>query len=350
MKTILITGGCGFIGSHTCLIFLRKGYEVYVVDSFKNSSPESLKKTILILKNEGINCEENLHLFNFDIRNENKIDALFLTAIENNRPIEAVIHFAGLKSVSESKLDPLFYWENNVVGTISLLNVMKKYNCKKIVFSSSATVYKFKSDNLLKESDSCDPINPYGNTKLTIENILSDLYKSAPSQWKIICLRYFNPVGAHESGLIGENPLQNFNNIYPQITKVALGKQDKIKIFGSDWPTVDGTGVRDYIHVMDLAEGHLNALHYLTGQNPQIIRINIGTGKGHSVLQLIKTFERANNVKIPFSFEDRREGDNAIVVADNSLAKKLLNWEPKRNLTDICKDGWNWQKKNPNGF
>ena len=350
MKTILITGGSGFIGSHTCLVFLREGYKVYVIDSFKNSSPESLKKTILILKKEGIYCEKNIHLFNYDVRNEKKIEEIFLKAVKNNSPIEAVIHFAGLKSVSESKLDPLSYWENNVVGTISLLNIMKKFNCNTFVFSSSASVYKSNSDINLKETDICEPINPYGKTKLTIENILSDVYKSAPSQWKIISLRYFNPVGAHQSGLIGENPLDNLNNIFPQITKVALGKQDKIKIFGSDWPTFDGTGIRDYIHVMDLAEGHLNAFHYITKQNPQIIRINIGTGSGHSVLQLIKTFERTNNVKIPFSFEDRRQGDNAIVVADNSLAKKLLKWQPTRNLIDMCRDGWNWQKKNPNGF
>ena len=350
MRSILITGGSGFIGSHTCLVFLRQGYEVYVVDSFKNSSPESLKKTLLVLEKEGIKCKPHLHLFNFDIRDEKKIEEIFHAALKKNSPIEAVIHFAGLKSVSESKVNPLFYWENNVVGSIKLLNVMKKYNCKNIVFSSSATVYRCKSNKLLGESDICAPINPYGNTKLTIENILNDLYNSAPAEWKIICLRYFNPVGAHESGLIGEDPLSDFNNIYPQITKVALGKQDKIRIFGSDWPTLDGTGVRDYIHVMDLAEAHLNSLLYILRQNPQIIKINIGTGKGYSVLQLIKTFEKINNVKIPFSYEDKREGDNAVVVADNLLAKKLLNWEPRRNLEDICRDGWNWQKKNPNGF
>ena len=227
---------------------------------------------------------------------------------------------------------------------------MEKYNCKTFIFSSSATIYKSNSNKLLNEDDYYEPVNPYGYTKLTIERILQNIFKSNPLEWKIACLRYFNPVGAHESGLIGEDPSGKANNLYPQITKVAIGKIDKIKIFGSDWPTHDGTGIRDYIHVMDLAEGHLSALSYLLRKKSQILTLNLGTAKGTSVLELIESFKKVNKVEIPYSFEERRPGDNAFVVADNSLAKKILKFEPKRNIEDICRDGWNWQLKNPNGF
>ena len=254
------------------------------------------------------------------------------------------------KVISESIIEPLSYWENNVIGTINLLKIMKKFNCKNIVFSSSATVYKAKLDQLLNENDICDPVNPYGFTKLSIERILRDIYSSEPLQWRIASLRYFNPVGAHESGLIGEDPKGMLNNIYPQITGAAIGKLNEIRIFGSDWPTVDGTGVRDYIHVMDLAEGHLSALNFLMNEKPQIITFNLGTGKGTSVLELIKIFEKVNKVKIPYSFVDRRKGDFAFVVADNSFAKQVLNYKPSRNIEDICRNGWNWQQKNPNGY
>ena len=215
---------------------------------------------------------------------------------------------------------------------------MEKYNCKCIVFSSSATVYRAQNGRLLKEDDFCDPINPYGQTKLAIEKLLNDIHNSYPSEWRIACLRYFNPVGAHESGLIGEDPLGKPNNIYPQITKVAIGELSEIKVYGSDWPTNDGTGIRDYIHVMDLAEGHLITLNFLLKRKAQSLIVNLGTGKGTSVLELIKTFEKVNGLKIPFRFVDRRPGDNPYVVADNSLAKSVLNWEPKRNIADICKN------------
>ncbi len=350
MKSILVTGGAGFIGSHTCLLLIERGYDIFVLDSYINSSRESLDKVLLILRDKGINTENKLHLFEGDIKNPHDIERVFINSSKLNKVIESVIHFAGLKSVSESVLNPLNYWQNNVTGTINLLKIMDKYNCRNIVFSSSATVYKAKSEKLLNENDFCKPVNPYGDTKLTIEIILKNLYDSDPSQWRIASLRYFNPVGAHESSYIGEDPNGRPNNIYPQITKVAIGKQDQIQIFGSDWPTRDGTGVRDYIHVMDLAEGHLSALNYLTNEKPQNLIINLGTGKGTSVLELIKIFQKVNNVKIPFSFVDRRSGDNAFVVADNSLAKQILNWEPKRNIEDICKNGWDWQIKNPNGY
>ena len=345
-----MTGGSGFIGSHTCLGLLENGFQIYIIDSFINSSKESLNKILEILKNQGIDAEGNIKLFNIDLKNERKVEAVFQEAYSNNKKIEAVIHFAGLKSVSESISEPLKYWQNNVNGTINLLKIMEKFNCKTLVFSSSATVYKAKSDKLLKEDDICFPVNPYGYTKLTIERILCDLYNSDPFNWRIVSLRYFNPVGAHYSGLIGEDPLGKPNNIYPQITRVGIGKLEEIKIFGSDWPTKDGTGVRDYIHVMDLADGHLSALNHLMNEKPQNLTINLGTGKGISVLELIKMFQKVNEVNIPYSFVNRRPGDNPYVVADISLAKLILNWEPKYSFEDICRSGWNWQLKNPNGY
>ena len=349
MKTILVTGGAGFIGSHTCLVLLQNGFEVFVIDSFINSSSESLERVLRILKKDNDGLKNKLHIYVGDLKSQEKIETIFKLAADQNKPIEAVIHFAGLKSVSESIDMPLLYWENNVLGTINLLNIMEKYNCKTIVFSSSASVYKAKSD-LLNEEDYCKPVNPYGFTKLTIERILKNIHNKKPTDWRISSLRYFNPVGAHESGLMGEDPSGKPNNLFPQITKVAIGELDEIKIYGSDWPTIDGTGVRDYIHVMDLAEGHLFALNYLIKENPQIITVNLGTGKGTSVLQLINNFQNVNDIKIPFKIVGRRQGDNAFVVADNSLAKTLLNWKPKRNLQDMCRHGWNWQKKNPSGF
>ena len=350
MKSILVTGGSGFIGSHTCLLLLEKGFDIFVIDSFVNSSPKSIEKVCLILNQKDLFFKEKIHVFKGDIKNQSDIESVFQISYKLDKRIDAVIHFAGLKSVSDSIRNPISYWENNVLGTINLLKIMEKYNCRNIVFSSSATVYKSNSNKLLNENDICEPVNPYGRTKLTIEGILRDLYESNSSQWKIACLRYFNPVGAHESGLIGENPFGKPNNIYPLITKVALGAIDEIKIFGSDWPTNDGTGVRDYIHVMDLAEGHFSALNFLSKEKPQILTINLGTGQGTSVLELIKTFQTTNNVKIPYSFVERRAGDNASVVADNCLAKSILNWKPTRNIKEICINGWNWQLQNPNGF
>ena len=350
MKSILVTGGTGFIGSHTCLLLLKNGYEIFVIDSLINSSSQSLEKVLLILKETDINAYKKIHLVIGDIRNNNDIEKVFQLSQNLNKKIDAVIHFAGLKSVSDSILKPISYWENNVIGTINILKIMEKYNCKTFIFSSSATIYKSNSNKLLNEDDYYEPVNPYGYTKLTIERILQNIFKSNPLEWKIACLRYFNPVGAHESGLIGEDPSGKANNLYPQITKVAIGKIDKIKIFGSDWPTHDGTGIRDYIHVMDLAEGHLSALSYLLRKKSQILTLNLGTAKGTSVLELIESFKKVNKVEIPYSFEERRPGDNAFVVADNSLAKKILKFEPKRNIEDICRDGWNWQLKNPNGF
>ena len=350
MKSILITGGAGFIGSHACLLLLEKGYVVFIIDSFINSSDESIKRISTILKKQGINTEGRIYLIKGDLKKKNDIEKVFEMSFKLKKNIESVIHFAGLKSVSESVMKPINYWENNVNGTINLLKVMEKYNCRNIVFSSSATVYKANSKKLLHEDDICEPVNPYGKNKLTIEGILKDIYRSEPTQWRIASLRYFNPIGAHESGLIGENPLGIPNNLYPLITQVAIGNIKKIKIYGSDWQTNDGTGVRDYIHVIDLAEGHLLTLDYLLKGIPQYLTLNLGTGIGTSVLKLINTFEKVNKVEVPFSFDERRPGDNEFVVADNSLAKSILNWMPKRNINDMCRDGWNWQLKNPNGY
>ncbi len=350
MHSILVTGGSGFIGSHTCYSLLKEGHEIFVIDSFINSSRKSLERVISLLKEEEIDVDRKLHFVKGDIRNPCDLEKIFQKALDIGISIKAVIHFAGLKSVYDSIMNPISYWENNVVGTINLLKIMSKYDCNNFVFSSSATVYKAKSEKLLCENDICEPVNPYGFSKLTIERILNDLHISNPSKWRIASLRYFNPVGAHISGIIGEDPLGKANNIYPQITKVAIGKLNEIKIYGSDWPTHDGTGVRDYIHVMDLAEGHLAALNYLLKEKPQNIILNLGTGKGTSVLELIQTFQDINKVKVPYSFVDRRPGDNSFVVADNALAKSILNWEPKRSIEDICRNGWNWQLKNPNGY
>ncbi len=350
MKSIFVTGGAGFIGSHTCLLLLEKGYVIFILDSFVNSSKKSLDRISVILEDKGIDTKGRIFLINGDIRNSSDIEKVFQMSIKFKNKIQSVMHFAGLKSVFDSVIHPIEYWDNNVNGTIQLLKIMEKYGCTNIVFSSSATVYKAKTNNSILESDICEPVNPYGNTKLIIEKILKDAYSSYPDKWRIASLRYFNPVGAHESGLIGEDPLDKPNNIYPRITRVAIGKMDSIKIFGSNWPTKDGTCIRDYIHVMDVAEGHLLALNYLFREEPQFLTLNLGTGIGTSVLELIRVFEKVNNVKIPFTFDQRRLGDNAIVVADNSLSKSILNWIPKRNIDDICKDGWNWQLKNPNGF
>tara|TARA_A100001388_G_scaffold275608_1_gene261467 strand:+ start:2063 stop:3121 length:1059 start_codon:yes stop_codon:yes gene_type:complete len=350
MKSIFVTGGAGFIGSHTCLLLLEKGHIVFILDSFINSCEKSINQISIILKDKGIDTKGKIYLCKGDINNLEDIEKVFQMSIELNKEIESVIHFAGLKSVFESVKNPLIYWDINVGGTINLLKTMKKFNCRNIVFSSSATVYKSKAKSELNENDVCLPVNPYGDTKLTIEKILKDVYKSSPNEWRIACLRYFNPVGAHESGLIGEDPLGRPDNLYPRITKVAFGKIDLIKIYGSDWPTKDGTCIRDYIHVMDVAEGHLLALNYLMKENPKFLTLNLGTGKGTSVLELIRNFEKINNVRIPFIFDKRRLGDNAFVVADNSYAKSILNWIPQRTMDDICRDGWNWQLKNPNGF
>ncbi len=337
---LLVTGGAGFIGSHTCIALLESNHEVVIIDSHINSSIETINSIKKILNKWSNHQDINLNGIVGDIRDEELLNKLFFKAETEGKPFDAVLHFAGLKSVNESVISPLEYWDSNIKGSISLLKSMNKYNCKTIIFSSSASIYGTNNEVLFKETSQIKPINPYGRTKHTIEIILNDLFASAPDEWKIANLRYFNPIGAHQSGIIGESPLGIPNNIFPLITKVAEGKSNYFSIYGNDWPTKDGTGVRDYIHVMDLAEGHLAALNFLKENETQIININLGTGLGTSVLELINQFQDANNIRIPYEFTNRRLGDAASVIADNSLAINLLNWLPKRSLKQMCIDGW----------
>ncbi len=350
MKSILVTGGAGFIGSHTCLSLLMKGYNLYIVDSFINSSKIALKQVSRILREEKINAENKLNFFEGDIRDKLFLKKVFSRSIIEKKPIEGVLHFAGLKSVSESVKNPIMYWNSNLVATLNLVEIMLDFDCSTIVFSSSATIYGKLNESPIKENDKIKPINPYGNSKLAIETLLNDLYESGNKKLKIANLRYFNPVGAHASGLIGEDPKGIPNNIFPIIAKVAVGEIKKLKVFGNDWPTLDGTGVRDYIHVMDLADGHIKMLEFLFLKEAQIVNLNLGTGIGTSVLELIDTYQKVNKVKIPYDFAKRRDGDVAELFADINLSKKMINWFPKRDLEDMCRDSFNWQLKNPNGY
>ena len=347
---VLVTGGAGFIGSHTCIALLEKGYEVITIDSYANSQKESLKRVVDIFKNNTRIKKTDIEITAGDIRDEILLDKLFLENEESGKPIQAVIHFAGLKSVKESVINPLLYWDVNVSGSINLLRVMSKYNCKTIVFSSSATIYGLSKNLPIKENTLIKPINPYGKTKDVIEQALTDLYNSSPDEWKIANLRYFNPIGAHESGMIGEAPNGIPSNIFPYITQVAAGILPRLTVFGNDWPTFDGTCIRDYIHVMDLAEGHIATLEYLLDGDNKIVNLNLGTGIGTSVLELIDTFERINKIKILKSYSGRRIGDSSTLIADNSLALACLNWSPKRDLGKMCLDGWKWQSLNPHGY
>ena len=350
MKRILITGGSGFIGSHTCLLLLEKGYELLVIDSFVNSSPKAIERVVKLTSSSNYNSSNNIKILKVDLRDKKSLDQIFSSSIEESKPIEAVIHFAGLKSVNESTVNPLLYWDANVNGSINLFNSMASNNCNTIVFSSSATIYGRSNKHLIDENTQPKPINPYGSTKFVIEQLLNDLFNSNPKKWRIANLRYFNPIGAHHSGLIGEDPLGVPDNLFPFITQVSSSKLKELKIFGNNWPTQDGTGVRDYIHVVDLAEGHISALNYLLNGTPKVINLNLGTGKGTSVLELVKTFERVNNINVPYIFAKRREGDLSRIVADNSLALSTLDWYPIRTLEDMCRDGWKWQSNNPMGY
>ena len=343
MNRILITGGAGFIGSHTASLLLENGYDLIIIDSLINTSNVFLKKINILFKKIDEKYEKRVKFIKCDTRDINKLNAVFQESANEGKPINSVIHFAGLKSVSESVHNPLKYWDANVTGSINLFKIMDLYDCKTIVFSSSATVYGISND-FLTEDSYIKPNNAYGQTKCTIEEILNTLYQSDKENWKILNLRYFNPIGAHESGLIGEFPYNKPSNLFPYITQVAMGKRSSLKVYGRDWPTKDGTGVRDYIHIMDLAEGHLSALRYLDSQNGIFIYLNLGTSIGTSVLELIRTFEKVNKCKIPYDFADRRAGDVATIIADNKKALDLLNWNPQRTIEDMCVDGWLWQK------
>jgi len=349
-KSVLITGGCGFIGSHICLILLENDFEVTIVDSNINSSSKVIENILKISNQSNQSSKKKIHFIKGDLRDINFIDDLFRNNIKEGKSFDFVMHLSGLKSVSESIHVPLKYWESNVSCTINLLNVMEKFKSYNLIFSSSASIYDAHKNKSLKENDKFNPISPYGRTKLTIENILEDVYFSSKEKWNIICLRYFNPIGAHPSGLIGENPISNTNNIFPLILKTADAKIKKLKIFGSDWPTPDNTCIRDYIHVMDLAEGHIKALYLINKSKYNFLKVNLGSGNGTSVLELIELFEKVNNVKIPYEFTIRREGDVANLIADITFANKILDWAPKRNLSQMCIDGWRWYLSNKNRY
>ncbi len=335
---VLITGGAGYIGTHTLIELAKDNIDFIVYDNLYNSSKEALKRVEQIIG-------KKITFIKGDIRDIDSLKKLF-----NSYKIDSVIHFAGLKAVGESVAKPLKYYDNNINGTIKLLEVMSQFNCKKIIFSSSATVYGDPKIVPISEDSQVGVglTNPYGKSKYFIEEILKDLY-SSDNEWKIVILRYFNPIGAHESGLIGEDPNDIPNNLMPYITQVAVGKLDRLSIFGDDYNTHDGTGVRDYIHVVDLANGHLKALKILDKIN-KVEEINLGTGKGYSVLDVVKAFEKASEKRVNYKIAKRREGDIAKCYANPTKAKKLLNWEAKKDLEQMCKDSWRWQSQNPNGY
>ena len=334
--SVLVTGGAGYIGSHTCVSLLEAGYDVVVLDNLSNSSPKSIDRVEKITGGK-------IKFYECDILDKDKMRKIF-----SENSVDAVIHFAGLKAVGESVAIPLKYYENNIGGTVCLLEVMNEFNVKKIVFSSSATVYGMTDKMPLTEDLPTSANSPYGQTKLMIEQMLKDLSVS-DKEWSISLLRYFNPVGAHKSGLIGENPKGIPNNLMPYITQVASGRLEQLSVFGNDYPTKDGTGVRDYIHVVDLAEGHLRALEKINKDKGVFVH-NLGTGVGCSVLDLINAFEKVNNIKINYKFAPRRPGDVTVCYADPSKAKKELGWEAKLTVEDMCRDSWNWQKNNPEGY
>lgn len=334
--SILVTGGAGYIGSHTCIELLEAGYDVVVVDNLSNSSDKSLER---IKKITG----KNLTFYKIDILDKEGLINIF--ELEN---IESVIHFAGLKAVGESVQKPLEYYHNNIAGTLVLCDVMRQFDVKSIVFSSSATVYGNPKTVPISEEFPLSATNPYGRTKLMLEEIFRDLYV-ADNEWKIVLLRYFNPIGAHESGLIGEDPKGIPNNLVPYITQVAVGKLDKLNIFGDDYDTHDGTGVRDYIHVVDLAAGHVKALERIESSTG-VFTYNLGTGIGYSVLDMVKAFSKVVGWDVPYEIKPRRPGDIATCYADPTLAKDELNWEASRSLDKMCEDSWRWQKSNPRGY
>ena len=335
---ILVTGGAGFIGSHTCVELLNAGYEIVVVDNYYNANPKSLERVKEL-------TGKDFKSYECDIRDSEGMDKIF-----KENKIDAVIHFAGLKAVGESCQKPIEYYDNNIGGTLKLCDVMRNNGCKNIVFSSSATVYGMKNVSPLKETmKTGGTTNPYGTTKYMIEIILEDIYKS-DNEWNVTLLRYFNPIGAHESGRIGENPSGIPNNLMPYITQVAIGKRPFLSVYGNDYDTPDGTCIRDYIHVVDLADGHVKAVNNILDGKKGVQIFNLGTGKGYSVLVIVKAFSKAYGQELPYKIAPRRPGDLAVCFSDPSKAKEVLGWEAKRGIDDMCRDSWNWQSKNPNGY
>ncbi len=335
---ILVTGGAGFIGSHTCVELLNAGYEIVIVDNLYNSSEKSLDRVREL-------TGKDFAFYPYDIRDKENMRKVF-----ENHKIDACIHFAGLKAVGESVRKPLEYYDNNIGGTIALCEVMREYGCKKIVFSSSATVYGSRNVSPLKEDmKTGGTTNPYGTTKYMIEIILDDFHKG-DNEWAVTLLRYFNPIGAHKSGRIGENPNGIPNNLMPYITQVAIGKLPYLNVFGDDYDTHDGTGVRDYIHVVDLALGHVKAVEKILKDEPKVNVYNLGTGNGYSVLDIVKAFEQASGQKIEYKIAPRRPGDLDVCYSDASKAFNELGWKAERELLEMCEDSWRWQSNNPNGF
>ena len=339
MKNILITGGLGFIGSNTCIYLLEKKFKIFIIDSLINSSIETLKKIKYLnlqLKNSNKN---NLIFIEGDIRDRSIVKKVFQYALKVNSPIDIVIHLAGLKSVEESEKYKKLYWDVNYNGTKNLVEIMEENNCYKLIFSSSATIYGI-NNSILKEDSLIKPINTYGKTKFAVEKFAEEKFRSNPKLWNIINLRYFNPIGGHSSGILGEVISNKSNNLFPLLCMVANNDREYLEIYGKDWETPDGTPIRDYIHIEDIAKGHLCAIKYLSKQVKGCSSINLGTGKGTSVLELIKIFEKINNKKINFIFSKRRKGDVAQYVTSNCLAKNLLKWEAKLSIERMCEDGW----------
>ena len=334
---ILVTGGTGYIGSHTLVELYAAGHETVVVDNLSNSNPVALERVEALVG-------KKIPFYQLDIRDRESLDRM----MEQNH-FDACIHFAGLKAVGESVEKPWEYYENNIGGTLTLLDVMRRHGCKNIIFSSSATVYG--DPAMIPITEACpkgECTNPYGKTKSMLEEIMMDMQK-ADKEWNVVLLRYFNPIGAHPSGTIGENPNGIPNNLMPYVTQVAVGKRPELGVFGNDYDTPDGTGVRDYIHVLDLAKGHVAALQAIERKCGCAI-YNLGTGQGYSVLQLVKTFEKVNDIKIPYSIKPRRAGDIATCYSDPAKAEKELGWKAERGLEDMCRDSWNWQRNNPEGY
>lgn len=332
---ILVTGGSGYIGSHTGLQLIETGNDAIVVDNLSNSSEKSLQRIEAL-------TGEKPSFYKIDLLHKNAINKVFQ---END--IQAVIHFAGLKAVGESTEKPLLYYSNNLIATFNLCEVMNAFGCKKLIFSSSATVYGEPASVPIKEDFPLAATNPYGRSKLMIEDVLRDIFRADPT-WKIALLRYFNPVGAHPSGMIGEDPNGIPNNLMPYIAQVAIGKRPHLNVFGDDYSTHDGTGIRDYIHVMDLAKGHIKTINIL--DKPQLLTVNLGTGRGYSVLDMVKAFEAASGKPIPYKIKHRRPGDIAECYTDPSLAYEKLGWRAEYSIDEMCIDTWRWQSKNPNGY
>ena len=342
MARLLITGGAGFIGSHTCVELLKACHDLIVLDDFSNSSPVALERAQEL-------ADRSLECVRGDVRDIGLLEQVFAAAAADCAPIEAVIHFAGLKAVGESVAQPLRYWDVNVAGSRSLLSVMDAHCCRTLVFSSTSTIYGEPDTFPLTETTPTNPIHPYAQTKLAVEQILTALANTGP--WRVASLRYFNPVGAHCSGRIGEDPLGIPNNLFPFITQIAAGRQEQLKVFGDDYPTPDGTGIRDYLHVMDLAEAHAAAVdHLLQSESPLSLTLNLGTGQGLSVLDIVHGFEAETGITIPFDVVERRPGDVPKLEACPKQAANVLGWSAKRSLSDMCRDGWAWQSANPHGY